>query len=141
VSDDYKKATHWTCRAQPSAKKSSAAGAKKGVMDANSGGAKPWAGGGRLTTAFPKIPPADVAWNPRGGHTAREKAPPALPFDVLVRAAEHRAQDAEVGEAERETRARDARTRARCAALAPTLDDEDARQFLQALVFLGTLGR
>ena len=108
---------------------------------ANSGGAKPWAGSGRQTTAFPKIPATDVTWNPRGGHTAREKAPPALPFDVLVRAAEHRAQDAEVGEVEQETRARDARTRARCAALAPTLDDEDARQFLQALVFLGTLGR
>jgi hypothetical protein len=81
------------------------------------------------TTAFPRVPveTADVtdSLNAQG-------VPPAIPFDTLVRAAEQVGKTLPTG--------RNARTRALCAQITPTLDSQDARDFLKALAFMGTLG-
>lgn len=63
--------------------------------------------------------------------------PPPVPFDALVEAAE-RQRRADKRDARD---ARDARTRELCAQITPTLDSQDARDFLNALAFMGTLGR
>lgn len=63
------------------------------------------------------------------GHTL----PPVIEFDALVQAAEC------AGETEKATARRDAQTVRRYKETAASLD-EDAREFLSALIFLGTLG-
>ena len=64
--------------------------------------------------------------------------PPPVPFDALVEAAERQRRTEKRDERD-ERDARDARTRELCARIMPTLDSQDARDFLNALAFMGTL--
>ena len=86
-------------------------------------------------TAFPRIPFVSES-NSSGAHeTARpETKPPAIPFDALILAADA----ARESESLPTDVARDAATIARFEDVAPRVADADAREFLAALVFLGT---
>lgn len=93
------------------------------------------------TTAFPRVP---VTGRGQGS------APQAIPFDALVQAADVVGTPAEGAKApvfsaaqteDADTSRRDAATVARFQDVAPSLSDPETREFLQAIVFLGTRGR
>lgn len=79
------------------------------------------------STAFPSIPLLNSGSSQPA--PAKSSTPPVVPFDSLVLAAEHAAET---------THARNAASVAAYDEIASSLQTEEAREFLAALVFLGT---
>ena len=92
-----------------------------------------------FSTAFPKVPFVNFGASAEDGTNTDTVAetttrPPVIPFDALVLAA----TAARSEEGMRRTAAHNAVTIARYESVAETVRDAEARDFLAALVFLGT---
>lgn len=89
--------------------------------------------------AFPRIPlfgsPPNASDATTDAPSARESggAPPVVPFDTLVLSAEKM-----MSEHHTETYKRNATSISKYEQVVSSIDSEDAREFLAALVFLGT---
>ena len=86
------------------------------------------------TPAFPRIPlfGGEAAEAPDDTSVNLAESPPVVPFDTLVLSAEKMKSETT------ETYKRNATSIAKYDAVVASIDSEDAREFLAALVFLGT---